>query len=271
MPPRDFRQRYGPWALVAGASAGLGAAFASHLARRGLNLALVARRSAELRVLADTLTTRHAIEVRTFELDLARSDAATILHDALADVHVGLLVHNAARSVVGPFLESPLESHLTEIDVNCRAPLSLAYLFGARMAARGRGGIILMSSLAGFQGGPFIANYAATKAYNVVLAEGLWAELSPHNVDVLACCAGAIATPGYNAAARTPTSRFAPAAMQPEDVAAEALEALGRGPTYEPGAANRAIVQLMRRLLPRTTSVRLMERNTRQLNRSAMS
>jgi uncharacterized protein len=149
--------------------------------------------------------------------------------------------------------------------VNCRAPLTLAYLFGARMAERGRGGIILMSSLAGLQGGPFIANYAATKAYNLVLAEGLWAEFSHHGVDVLACCAGAIATPGYNAVATTPTSRFAPTPMQPEVVASEALEALGRGPSYVPGVANRAIAQLMRRLLPRTTSVRLMERNTRQL------
>ena len=87
-----------------------------------------------------------------------------------------MLVYNAALSLVGPFLEQPLSAHLLELDTNVRMPLSLTYEFGRRMAERGCGGIILMSSLAAFHGGPFIANYAATKAYNLVLAEGLWAE-----------------------------------------------------------------------------------------------
>lgn len=258
MPTRaaHFRQRYGPWAVVAGASEGLGAAFAGALAAQGLHVVLIARREEALAALAHDLAARHGIETRTLALDLAREDSPRRIGEATADLDVGVLIYNAARSAIGPFLETPLETHLREIEVNCRAPLALGYAFGTRLAARGHGGMILMSSLSATMGSALIANYAATKAYNLVLAEGLWEELRARGVDVMACCPASVATPGYLAS--QPRSRGG--AMTPEAVARETLRALGRQPSFIPGASNRMAAFALRRLMPRRATVRLMGR-----------
>src|SRR5579871_113608 len=134
----DFRVRYGPWAVVAGASAGLGEAYARHLAERGLNPVLIARRKEMLDELSAQLTETYAIRVRVLALDLAREDAGSVVEEATRDIEVGLLAYNAATSIIGPFFEQPLEKHLNEIAVNCRTPLTLVYLLGKRMVTRGR-------------------------------------------------------------------------------------------------------------------------------------
>ena len=262
MRPADFAARYGTWALVAGASEGLGAEFATQLAMQGLNLVLVARRADRLDELATQLAASYGAQVRTLALDLGHADAAVVITTQTADIEVGLLVYNAARSVIGPFLERPLQDHLNELDVNCRAPVTLAHALGQRMVERGRGGIVLMSSLSATHGSPLIANYAATKAYNLVLAEGLWDELRAHGVDVLACCAGATTTPNYLASAprRGAGTR---SAMSPQAVVVETLAALGKGPSVIPGRFNRLAGFLMRRLLPRRTTITIMGRTTR--------
>jgi uncharacterized protein len=172
-----FRDRFGPWALIAGASTGLGAEYAAQTAAKGVNLFLVARRMELLEPLAARLAAAYGVEVRTCACDLARPDVAAFLAEQTAGLDIGLLVCNAGYSVIGPFLERPLAEHLKEIDTNCRAPLALAHSYGQGMAERGRGGIILMSSLSANQGSPLIANYGATKAYNLLPAEGLWYEL----------------------------------------------------------------------------------------------
>jgi short-subunit dehydrogenase len=146
---------------VAGASEGIGAAFADALARRGLNVALVARRRPVLENLAAFLRNGYGVDVLPIVADLATDDMLHTIQAALDGRNVGLVVANAALSLVGPFLDHPLDAHFKEIDVNCRAPMALAHAFGRDMAQRQRGGIILLSSLAGFQGGPHIANYAA--------------------------------------------------------------------------------------------------------------
>jgi short-subunit dehydrogenase len=174
---------------------------------------------------------------------------------------------NAALSLIGGFLDHPIERHLEELDLNCRAPLVLAHHFAAPMRERGRGGIVLMSSLAGSQGSPNIAHYAATKAYDLVLAEGLWGELRAAGVDVLACRAGATRTPGY-LAGLPPGRGAAPHEQEPEAVVREALAALGRGPSVIPGRVNRVAAFAMQRLLPRRSAVRLMGRTTRGRERS---
>jgi short-subunit dehydrogenase len=256
-----FRERYGPWALVAGASAGLGEAFARLLAARGLNLVLVARRADALEALAADLRREHGVEARPLPLDLARPDAgATAIRGAAAQ-EIGLLVYNAAHSAIGPFLERPVEEHLRVLDVNCRAPVVLAHGLGGAMAARGRGGILLMTSLAASQGNPLLASYAASKAFDLVLAEGLWAELRGRGVDVLACRAGATRTPGY--AASRP--RRSVPLMEADDVARRALEALGRRPSTVTGALNRVAAFAFARLLPRRASIQIMGRATRRL------
>jgi len=256
-----FRERYGPWALVAGASAGLGEAFARLLAARGLHLVLLARRADALARLAEDLRRAHAVDVRTEAMDLSRADVGAAAARAAEGVEVGLLVYNAAHSAIGPFLGRPLEEHLRVVDVNCRGPLALAHVLGGAMASRGRGGIVLMASLAASQGNPLLASYAASKAFELVLAEGLWSELRERGVDVLACRAGATRTPGY--AASRP--RRSVPLMEPEDVARRALDALGHGPSVVTGALNRVAAFAFGRLLPRRASIQIMGRATRRL------
>ena len=251
-----FRERYGPWAVVAGASEGLGAEYATQIAARGLNVVLVARREALLRELGERLTGRYGVETRQVALDLARDDAAEALREVTAELEGGLLVYNAALSVIGPFFERPLEDHLREVAINVRGPVSLAYVLGGRMQARGHGGIVLMSSLSATMGSALIANYAATKAYNLVLAEGLWEELRRRGVDVMACAPASVATPGY----RESAPKGGGSVMSPEQVVAEALAALGSTPSFIPGRGNRLSAFALRRLMPRAGAIRLMGR-----------
>ena len=258
-PPRPDLQRYGPWAIVAGASEGIGAAFAHALAARGLNLVIVARRAPPLVALADELESRHKVSVQPLALDLGDPDGVAELLAAVNDREIGLLVWNAALSVMGPFLDQPFDAHLTELAVNIRSPMTAVYSLGARMVARKRGGIILLSSLSGFQGTPLVANYAATKAWNRVLAEGLWWEMGKDGVDVLACIAGATDTPGYRSSAPKPGSDGNVPVQSPDEVAEEALAALGKVPSIITGRKNRLASGLMR-FLSRRAVVRLMGR-----------
>ena len=225
-----WRERYGPWAVVTGASDGIGREFAVRLAERGLNLLLVARRESVLADLAKSLAAAHKIEARAVALNLAEPDAARRLLAAAADVDAGLLIASAGFGTSGHFLEADLEQELEMIDVNCRAVAALSSLFGRRFTQRGRGGIILMSSLLAFQGVPRAANYAATKAYVQTLAEGLALELAPAGVDVLACAPGPVHT-GFAARANMRMGM----GLKPRDVAQVTLSALGRRTTVRPG------------------------------------
>jgi short-subunit dehydrogenase len=263
--PKLHADRYGPFALIAGASEGLGAAFARELARAGLHLILVARRSGILEELAEALRAEYPVTVRTLACDLETLSTADAIEDTCRGCEVGLLVYNAAFSSVGRFLDTPVTSHLRALDVNARGPLLLAHALGGPMASRGRGGIILMSSLTAFQGTPLVASYGATKAFNLVLAEGLWGELKERGVDVLACCAGATLTPGYDRATpRRASSRFAPKPQDPADVAREALRALGGRPSIITGRANRFVSFVMRRLFSRRLAISTIGREMRK-------
>ena len=246
---------------MAGASAGLGAAFAEQIAAQRLNLLLLARRPDLLEQVGAQLAATYGVQVRTITLDLGRDDAAARVATEAEGLDVGLLVYNAAYSAIGPFLDRPLADHLQEIATNCRTPLGLAYTFGQSMRQRGRGGIILMSSLSALQGSALIANYAATKAYNLLLAEGLWEELRGAGVDVLACRAGAVSTPNYLqslARAGRPTARPPAGAMPAEAVVAAALAGLGRAGSVTPGFSSQAAAFVMGRVLPRGLAIRLM-------------
>ena len=258
-----FAHRYGPWALIAGASEGIGEHFARQLAARGLHLVLVARRAEVLATLAEELASTHGVEVRTLALDLAFPDATNQIREATADLEVGMLVYNAAVSLIGPFLDHTIEEYRAEQEVNCRRPLELAHHFAAAMGARGRGAILLMSSLAGSQGSPFISHYGATKAWSLVFAEGLWGEFAERGIDVLTCRAGATRTPKYlRDTGEQKRSAFVPE-MEPPAVVEEALAALGKGPSMVPGRANRLAAGLLQRLLPRRTAVTVMGRASR--------
>jgi hypothetical protein len=252
-----FTERYGPWALVAGASEGLGAQFAKQCAERGLKVVLIARRENVLKELAATLPT----EAKCLPLDLASPEAAERIAEFTRELDVGLVVYNAALSPIGPFLEQPLTDNLRAIDVNVKTPTALMHHFAPRMVKRGKGGLVLLSSLTAFQGSPFVSTYGATKSYNLALAEGLWAELRDRGIDVLAVCAGATATPNLLKS----VNKLPPGTQQPAEVVREALNSLSAGPLLIPGRFNRFASFLLRRLLPRRTTIQIMAGQTRKL------
>ncbi len=254
-------KQLGAWALVAGASEGLGAAFATALANEGMNVVLVARRPDPLEALADELRTT-SVQVRTVALDLATPDAIETLARATATLEIGVAIYNAAYSPVGPLVTQAPEDLQRVVDVNVRGPLAFVRTFAPPMVARRRGAVVLMSSLAGMQGGPRIATYAASKAFATILAEGLWHELRAANVHVLASCAGAIRTPGYVGKSR----REAPGILDADAVVRETLAAIGRGPRVIPGRLNRIAAWLMARLLPRRWTVAIMASSTEDLS-----
>lgn len=259
---KHFQDRYGPWAVVAGASEGMGAEFARQLASRGLNVVLIARRAELLDALAAELAKAFPVETKTLPLDLGTPCAAEAIAEATKDLDVGLVVYNAALSPIGDFVSTTLEDNLRALDVNVRTPTALAHHFGGRLVARGKGGLVLLSSLTAFQGSPFVTTYGATKSYNLSLAEGLWFELKPKGVDVLAVCAGATKTPNLLKAA----PNGAPGMLEPSDVVEDALDSLANGPLVIPGAFNRFASFLMRRLMPRAATIAIMGDQTRKLH-----
>jgi uncharacterized protein len=247
-----FSDRYGPWAVVAGASEGIGAAFAHALASRGISLVLVARRPAALSSLASSLS----VPTVTVEADLAAG--LSPIFEATASLEVGLVVANAAYAPSGPFVDLPPDDAHRVVAVNCDALVGLASHYLPPMVARRRGGLIVMSSAAGLQGGPLLSVYAASKSFGATLAEGLWWEMRPHGVDVLTCVAGAVSTPGLSRASQ----RSAPGTVTPSVVASSALAGLGKGPRVVPGAFMRMSTVLMTRFLPRRAAISMMARAT---------
>ena len=253
---------YGTWALVCGASEGIGAAFATQLVEAGLSVVLVARRAGPLEAFAATLR-RPGVEVRAVALDLGAPEAEATLRQLSAEHAFGVVVYNAALSILRPFLDTPLADKQAIIDVNVRGPLMVADVLGHAMAARGRGALILMSSLTALWGSPWVATYGATKAFNLSLGEALAAEWGPRGVDVLVCCAGATTTPGFLRAADG--RKHAPA-QPPEAVAAEALAAVGRRAVLVPGRLNRLATRVLG-WLPRRWAVAIMGGETAKLLR----
>lgn len=246
-----FQRRFGPWALVTGASEGIGEAFAERLAERGLNLVLVARRKSLLDALAARLNRVHGVECLVIAADLSDPAAIDDLVARTAAVDVGLVVEAAGYGTSGPLLDAPLDVEAGMLALNCSSVLVLAWHFGQRLAARGRGGIVFMSSLLAFRGAPRAANYAATKAYIQTLAEGLRREWTGHGVDVIASAPGPIRS-GFE---RRANMRMAHA-MPAEVVARVTLRALGNKATVRPGWLSKLLGWSLA-LLPRWAQVRI--------------
>lgn len=256
-----FKSKYGPWAIVAGASEGLGAAFAEALARRGINLILLARRKDKLQELKSYLISSYSINVQTYSVDLSNFEQVEKLYTQI-DLPVGLLIYNAAYAPINYFEDVSAAQLEQVVQVNVKGPLLFSKLVSQKMMEQQRGGIILMSSLSGTHGSPKIATYAASKAFNTTLAEGLWLELKQHGIDVMASVAGAILTPGYQQAQQ----KKAPGTMTPENVAEHTLNALGKGPVTVPGFLNKIGRWLMGRVLPAKTAIRMMNNQTKNIS-----
>lgn len=233
----NFAEQYGPWAVIAGGSEGIGAAFARRFAAEGINLVLLARKPGPLKELADDIRATYGVEVREASVDLTAADIGEQVAALAEGCDVGMLVYNAGAGDHYQFvLDEPLEASMHHVKLNCVGPLTLFYQFGGPMVARKRGGVIFVSGMAGFAGAGGIALYAATKAFENILAEGLWYEMRQHGVHVLVMPAGATDTPAMS---RIPVELGDWKPMDPNDVVTEGLEHLADGPQWIPGQHNR--------------------------------
>lgn len=263
----DLKTKYGSQALIAGASEGIGAAFATELAAAGLDLVLIARRMAPLEALSQELQNKYAVQIQCISCDLSAPNATRELQGQLKRPQIDIMVYNAALSYIGRFEEQEADHRQKTVQTNMATPLEMAHHFGRAMLERGKGALVLMGSLAGNQGSGFLSSYAASKAFNRVLAEGLWYEWKDRGVDVIACCAGATSTPNYLNSKPAKTSAFAPKVQTPEAVAQECLRQLGKRPSVITGRGNRMANWFMQKLLPRKKAVEIMGDNTRKMYR----
>jgi short-subunit dehydrogenase len=248
-----FAHRYGPWALVTGASSGIGEQFARALAARGIHLVLSARRVPLLESLAAQLRTAHGVKVELVAADLGRQDFLPLVLEACAEKDIGLVVSNAGFGLKGENHLLAAERLTEMLNVNCHAPMLLAHAFAPRLLARGRGGFLLTGSIEAFRGFPWSSAYAGTKAFVTIFGEGIWGELQDRGIDVLVLSPGATdtAAPVSQGIER----RALIGLMQPAEVVERALARLGKEPVFVPGWTNRLLVALFTGL-PRTWAVR---------------
>jgi short-subunit dehydrogenase len=235
--------------MVAGASEGVGASVARLLGERGVNVVLVARRQAALDEVAATIAT----ETRTVALDLSMPDADSALAGATDNLDIGLVVYNAgADPYSSTFLDQPLESWAGLVRRNVDTVVGVCYRYGTAMAARGRGGIVLVTSGAAWVGGAYVAAYSGSKAFDLIFGEALWAELAPRGVDVLSMVLGPTDTPAFR---RVLHGRDFDGMADPDDVARDMLENLANGPTLPPDGSPFGA-------MPRREAVELMSQGT---------
>lgn len=240
---------FGPWAIITGASSGIGEEFARQLAASGLHLVLVARRLQALEALGSELARTFGIQYRALGLDLAADDVLTRLAEATRDLDIGLVISNAGAMTAGDFLAMDHQAMLRDLRLNVQTHLDLTHHFGQRLAQRGRGGLLLVASTVGLQGVPFAAEYAAAKAYVLSLGEALHVEFQKGGVHVTALSPGATDTP------MMVNSGFDPARMPIKPMAtrqcvAEGLAALSANrATHIPGNLNRIMAMVMPRSL----------------------
>jgi short-subunit dehydrogenase len=230
-----FAARFRPWAVVTGASSGIGEAFARQLAAEGMHLVLIARREDRLKALAEELHERHGVTTRIVPVDLARDDYLAVVERATQDLDIGLLVNNAGVLSAGRFLDHDLRGELNHLHLNTRAVLVLTHHFGRKMQQRKRGGVIFLASTLAFAGVPGMSAYAASKAHALSFAEGFAQEVRSDGIDVLALCPGPTSTEIWPKGA-TPTLP-----MRPEAVAGIALRKLGKRTMVVAGLLNRLI------------------------------
>ena len=249
-----FKDKYGPWALVTGASSGIGSQFAIQLARKGLNLVLVARREERLTNLAQDIEQTFPVKVRTLAVDLTQPDFLKLIQDVTRDIEIGLLVSNAGIMYIGSYFDHEPEAEMKMIDLNIKAPAVLTRYFGQEMMNRRQGGLIYTASMLGFIGTPYATTYAATKAYEIAKAEGLAVELKSKGIDVLAL------NPGLTKTEMTADYDFSAMPMklmQPDQVVQTALKNLGRKPLASPGFMNNMANWMTKRLMSRKMNTKL--------------
>lgn len=261
----SFRERYGEWALVTGASSGMGAEFARQLAARGMNVILVARRKKLLQEVAEEVEKNYGVKTLVIQQDLAQRDFLRPLVKKVGKREVGVLVNNAGYGFVGKFEEQPAERDAGMVRLNCVAPTMLTHQFLPQMLGRKKGAVIFLASTAAYQPLPFIATYSATKAFNLFLGEALWYELKERGVDALALSPGGTRTEFHrNAGAKEYFGR-----EEPEKVVRAALEALGKEPSVVRGFLHK-MAPLWLKLLSRKSVLEAAAQVGRRLSRKGI-
>jgi len=248
-----LKTKYGSWALVTGASSGIGRELTLRLAEAGLNVVLSARRKDVLQELADDITTAYKVKTHVVVADMSKHEGVEHLIEASKHLDIGLLVANAGVGTSGLFFESTLDDEIDLLRINCEAVLMLTHFYSKEFANRGGGGIILMSSIVGFQGTPYAANYAASKAYVQSLAEALNVELKALNIDVLAAAPGPV-----NSNFASNAGMVMDKALEPSDVAVPIVKALGKKSTVFPAMFTKILVAGLR-TVPRWGKIRIMK------------
>jgi hypothetical protein len=241
-----LKAKYGPWALVTGASSGIGEQFARRLGAARLNLLLVARRGDRLQALQAELTRKYRIEVELLSEDLGTVAGLDRVIAVASSHDVGLIVSNAGFGLKGAFNKHDRATVESMFNTNARAPLILLHSLLPRLRARASAGIILTGSQEGEAPFPWSAAYAATKAFLHSLGQGLYGELAGTGVDLLVLAPGATATEAHKL--QGIASDILPGIMTADQVAKEGLRQLGRTPLHVPGKENRKFVNLMRRM-----------------------
>lgn len=256
----NFKERYGPWAVISGASDGTGRAFTHRVAATGINCVIIARRGGVLEGLAEEIRSKYGVECVPAAIDLSTSDAFDRTVEAVGSHEVGLFISNAGSDPNGShFLDKDIQPWLDLVNRNVVTNMRLVHHFGGLMRDRRKGGLLLVGSAAGYGGSRFMAVYSATKAFVWCLAESLWSELRPHNVDVLYIALVATDTPFLQNLLEEKGQKPMRWASSPDDVAQKGLANLGNGPVFDMlrligvrGAWRRARVQLISRLGKRT-------------------
>lgn len=249
-----LKNQYGEWAIVTGASSGIGLELASQLAGAGFNLLINSRNLEKLQEVEKQLKHLATIQIKIVACDVATTEGINQIIQATNGLNVGLLILSAGYGTSGNFIDSSLHSEINMLRVNCEALLSLTHYYSQQFVKQGRGGIILMSSMVAFQGTPYASNYAATKAYVQTLAEGLAVELKPSGVDILAAAPGPVES-GFSKRANMKMST----SLTPSQVGVPILRALGKKTTVLPGLLTKFLVYSLR-TVPRWSKVKIMEK-----------
>lgn len=259
MKNQQFTKTFGPWAVVTGASSGIGSGYACELAARGFDLVLVARSDVRLKEFANELERAHGVATRVAPADLSRPDFLDDVRLVTDDLDVGLLVSNAGVASMGATLRVDIDELTRNLQVNTAAHLRLAHHFGQRLVARGGGGIVLVGSMAGMQGTPFGANYAGSKAYVHMLGQALNYELRGKGVHVSVVAPGPTDTPAVHGRTDIDLSKLPGPVMAVDKLVAVSLKGLAKNtPLVVPGVSNRMIDSLSRRMLPRQAGRNMM-------------
>ena len=249
-----LKSKYGEWAVITGASSGIGLELATQLASAGFNLVINARNFTKLKAVEKALVSKHQVEIKIVDADVSDTAGIDKIIQATQGLNIGLLINSAGYGTSGLFIDTSLHQEMNMLRVNCEAVLSLTHYFSQTFKLQKRGGIIFLSSLVAFQGVPYSANYAASKAYIQSFAEALAIELKPFGIDVLAAAPGPVDS-GFGQRANMQMGK----ALTPAAVGVPILNALGRQTNVIPGLLSKILIYSLR-TVPRWAKIRIMQK-----------